>query len=48
VLMMIPAMALVAANLITGGAGYFRGRHNARWKQVRRDPEKLNDEDPSA
>jgi len=48
VLTMIPAMALVAANLITGGAGYFRGRHSARWKRVRRDPEKLNDEDPSA
>jgi cellulose synthase/poly-beta-1,6-N-acetylglucosamine synthase-like glycosyltransferase len=45
---MIPAMALVALHLLTAGAGYFTGGYSAKWKRVKRDPERVSDEDSSA
>lgn len=44
----IPAMALVAAHFATASVRYFKGDYSAKWKRVRRDPENLSDEDPSA
>jgi len=44
----IPAIALVALHFATASVRYFRGDYVSRWKRVKREPERRNDEDPSA